>query len=211
VVPTCGSRRSDCWADITAAQRAACAQFQAALTHAHATALAASDLTAQAVAELVAGCDPADLLVRLRGYALAQREVYHADWLGDLWELTPHRSGAEFIARGWDECLAALDRLEVALAQPDRSADPCLATGAGFVAEEALATGLLCYLLFPADPLPAIRRAACSSGDSDSIACLTGAFAGAHHGLAAWPSSWIERIEYRDRLLALGAAWDGPA
>ncbi len=69
----------------------------------------------------------------------------------------------------------------------DRAADPCLITGEGWVAEEAFATGLLCFLLFPDDPVAAIRRAAVSSGDSDSIACLTGAFAGACHGLAAWP------------------------
>lgn len=41
------------------------------------------------------------------------------------------------------------------------------------------ATGLLCFLLFPEEPVTALRRAACTSGDSDSIACLTGAFAGA--------------------------------
>ncbi len=38
--------------------RAAIAQFQAALTHGHPTALAASDLTAKTIAELVAGCSP---------------------------------------------------------------------------------------------------------------------------------------------------------
>jgi hypothetical protein len=32
--------------------------------------------------------------------------------------------------------------------------------------------------------------------------------AGAHHGAAACPAEWVEAIEYRDRLLALGAAWD---
>jgi ADP-ribosylglycohydrolase len=67
---------------------------------------------------------------------------------------------------------------------------------------------LLCFLLFPDDPVAAIRRAALTSGDSDSIACLTGAFAGAYHGLAAWPADWIERIEYHDELAAMGRAWD---
>lgn len=53
----------------------------------------------------------------------------------------------EFIARGWDECLSVLDRLDAALVTPNRDADPCLATGEGWVAEEALATGLLCFFL----------------------------------------------------------------
>ena len=54
----------------------------------------------------------------------------------------------------------------------------------------------------------ALRRAAVSYGDSDSIACLTGAFTGAYHGMGAWPTEWGTRIEYRDRLVRLGEAWD---
>ncbi len=90
----------------------------------------------------------------------------------------------------------------------DRDTDPCLATGEGWVAEEAFATGLLCFLMFPADPVAAIRRAAVTVGDSDSIACLTGAFAGAHLGMSAWPDEWASRIEYRERLAKLGTMWD---
>ncbi|WP_313933734.1 MULTISPECIES: ADP-ribosylglycohydrolase family protein [unclassified Calothrix] len=111
-------------------------------------------------------------------------------------------------SRGWDECLAVLDRLNNALANPNRKADPCLATGDGWVAEKAFATGLLCFLLFPEAPLAAIRRAAVTAGDSDSIACLTGAFAGAYLGMAAWPEDWVTRIEYRDQLTEIGKLWD---
>jgi ADP-ribosylglycohydrolase len=71
------------------------------------------------------------------------------------------------------------------------------------VAEEAFATGLLCFLLYPDEPLNAIRRAAVTSGDSDSIACLTGAFAGAHLGAGRWPREWMGRIEYHERLVML--------
>ncbi|WP_395104988.1 ADP-ribosylglycohydrolase family protein [Actinomadura sp. SCN-SB] len=117
-------------------------------------------------------------------------------------------SPEEFIARGWDECLGVLDRLDLALARPDRTADPCEATGAGWVAEEAFGTALLCFLLFPDDPVAAIGRGAASSGDSDSIACLAGAFAGAHLGMDAWPAEWADRIEYADVLARIGAAWD---
>lgn len=188
--------------------RAAIAQFQAAMTHGHPTALAASDLTAKAIAELVAGCSPQELPVRLRMYAEEQRTVYHLDWLGSLWQRPDVTSPDIFIARGWDTCLAVLDRLDQALRQPDREQNPCLATGEGWVAEEAFATGLLCFLLFPDDPLAAIRRACITSGDSDSIACLTGAFAGAYHGLGAWPKEWVKRIEYAGKLAMLGSLWD---
>jgi ADP-ribosylglycohydrolase len=181
-------------------ERAAVAQFQAALTHGHPTALAASDLTAHAVAQLVAGVDPQSLHAVLRDYAVAQRSVYHEDWLGGLWQRPGVGSPEEFIERGWDECLSALERLERAAAAKDSAADPCLATGAGWVAEEALATGLLCFLLYPDDPRRALQRAAVTSGDSDSIACLTGAFAGAQGGMDCWPREWVENIEYGGRL-----------
>lgn len=188
--------------------RAALAQFQAALTHGHPTALAASDLTATAIADLVADGNPETLTPRLRQYAEDQRSVYHEDWLGPLWQRPAIESVESFIARGWDECVDILDRLESALDGRDRETDPSLQTGAGWIAEEAFATGLLCFLLFPTDGVAAIRRAAVTSGDSDSIACLAGAFAGARLGIRAWPEEWVQRIEYRDRLGRLGRLWD---
>jgi ADP-ribosylglycohydrolase len=188
--------------------RAAVAQFQAALTHGHPTALAASDLTAAAITYLVKGGEPQQLSTQLRNYALTQRLVYHADWLGSLWQRPGIDTPEEFIRCGWDECLAVLDRLDAALVNPNRDIDPCLAIGEGWVAEEALATGLLCFLLFPKEPLAALRRAALTAGDSDSIACFAGAFAGAYLGMAAWPEDWVIRIEYRDQLAALGQLWD---
>ncbi|MGW1134744.1 ADP-ribosylglycohydrolase family protein [Streptomyces griseoluteus] len=193
---------------LSSEQRAGAAQLQSGLTHGHPTALAASDLAAHAVWLLARGTDPAGLVGRLRSYALDNRTRYHHLWLGDLWRRAGDANPEEFIARGWDECLAVLGRLQDALRTPSPETDPCLATGEGWIAEEALATGLLCFLLFPADPVLALRRAACTSGDSDSIACLTGAFAGAWLGADAWPAEWVDRIEHRDELLELGALWD---
>ncbi|MEU3505213.1 ADP-ribosylglycohydrolase family protein [Streptomyces hundungensis] len=189
-------------------QRAGAAQLQAALTHGHPTALAASDLTARAVFLLAQGADPMGLVGQLRSYAYENRSRYHDRWLGDLWTRAQDPTPGHFIARGWDECLDALDRVLKALRAPSPETDPCLDTGDGWVAEEAFATALLCFLLFPDEPLTTLRRAACTQGDSDSIACLTGAFAGAHLGVAAWPKEWAERIEYRSELLTLGALWD---
>ncbi|MFI6474664.1 MULTISPECIES: ADP-ribosylglycohydrolase family protein [unclassified Streptomyces] len=189
-------------------QRAGAAQLQSALTHGHPTALAASDLTARAVFLLAQGADPTGLVGQLRSYAYENRNRYHDRWLGDLWTHAQDPTPGHFIARGWDECLDALDRVLKALRNPSPETDPCLETGDGWIAEEAFATGLLCFLLFPDEPLTALRRAACTQGDSDSIACLAGAFAGAHLGAAAWPKEWAERIEYRGELLTLGALWD---
>ncbi|MFF0012093.1 ADP-ribosylglycohydrolase family protein [Streptomyces sp. NPDC005374] len=189
-------------------QRAGAAQLQSALTHGHPTALAASDLTARAVRLLTQGAEPGELVGMLRAYAVTNRGRYHERWLGDLWTRSQDRTPGQFIARGWDECLAVLDRLDDAVRTASPEEDPCLATGAGWIAEEALVTGLLCFLQFPDEPLTALRRAACTSGDSDSIACLTGAFAGAHLGAEAWPVEWADRIEYGSELVTLGALWD---
>jgi ADP-ribosylglycohydrolase len=184
--------------------RSAIAQFQAAYTHGHPTGLAAADLTAFVIATLAEGIEPTSLMTLAHDYAEQQRSVYHEAWLGDLWTRAhTFDTAQDYIARGWDECLAIPRRVSVALVHVDRYSDPCLATGDGWIAEEALATALLCFLMYPDDPVAVIRRAAVTRGDSDSIACIAGSFAGAHCGVEAWPPDWIERIEYRDRISAL--------
>ena len=190
---------------LSSSTRAGAAQLQAALTHGHPTGLAASELTAFATWWLLGGMLPQDLPGALRARAEQQREVYHHAWLGDLWKRGQDDSAESFMARGWADCLGVLDRLDAALAVGDRISDPCQATGEGWIAEEALATALLCFLLFPDDPRAALRRAATTCGDSDSIAALAGAFAGAAHGIEAFPKEWRERIEYADRLEAVAA------
>ncbi len=76
------------------------------------------------------------------------------------------------------------------------------------MAEEALATALLCAVRHADDPVTALARGATTAGDSDSIAALAGAFVGAAVGMTAWPGEWADRIEYADQLATLGAAWD---
>jgi ADP-ribosylglycohydrolase len=184
------------------------AQLQAAMTHGHATALAASELTAYTVKILRDGADPASVPAALRARCHEQRTTYRDGWLGTLWQQPGVATPADYISRGWDECLDALDRLDLALSLPDDGEDPCGITGAGWIAEEAMATGLLCAIRYADDPVSALARAATTSGDSDSIACLTGAFLGASQGMDAWPARWLDRIEYAPRLAALGHAWD---
>ncbi|MBM7075600.1 ADP-ribosylglycohydrolase family protein [Micromonospora humida] len=183
-------------------------QLQAGLTHGHPTGLAASELTAYAVRLLRDGATPARLPGLLADRARSQRGTYRDEWLGDLWRHAGAGSPAQFSAVGWDECLSALDRLAAALRRPDDGDDPCRHTGEGWIAEEALATALLCVLRHPDDPVAAIGRGASTAGDSDSIAALAGAFLGAAHGMSGWPADWSTRIEYADQLATLGATWD---
>ncbi len=197
--PTCGSRRSvSPWP--VGRDAGSASQLQAALTHGHPTGLAASELTAFAVRWLADGMEPADLPAALRARCHDQRTTYHERWLDTLWQQPGMDTPEDFIARGWDECLDVLDRLDEAVRSGDRTSDPCQITGAGWVAEEALATGLLCFLLFPDEPVEAIWRGAASSGDSDSIACLVGAFARPpRHGRLAGRVVHPHRVRRRPR------------
>lgn len=122
------------------------AQLQAALTHGHPTALAASELTAYAVRLLRGGRELREVPAALRDRCHDQRTTYREDWLDDLWQQPAVDTPETFISRGSDECLDVLDRLEVALSLTDDGADACRVTGAGWIAEEALATALLCAL-----------------------------------------------------------------
>ena len=187
--------------------RSAIAQFQAAMTHGHATALAASDLTAKTIELLCNGIAPEDLVEALLEYCRKQRNVYASSWLGNLWQRPGVDDPLVYISRGWDECRLKLSSLDNALFDYDPSEDPCPYTGDGWIAEEALATALLCFLSFPEDPVQVIRRAAVTKGDSDSIACLAGSFAGAYTGSSLWPEDWFTEIEYADELDSMSHAF----
>jgi len=190
--------------------RAGYAQLQAALTHGHPTALTAAELTAETVRLLLDGTPPGALVNALTAHAHTQRGTYREDWLGDLWRVAGASSPAAYIRQGWDEALHVLQRLSDATRAPiPEDADPCDFTGEGWIAEEALATGLLCFLLSPHDPVNTLRRAAVTRGDSDSLACLAGAFAGAHLGIGAFPTEWKGQIEYSGELERQSAAFAG--
>jgi ADP-ribosylglycohydrolase len=117
---------------------------------------------------------------------------------------TVSQSGEDFIERGWETVIDVLVRVGGAVRKPDQ--DPCQVGGEGWVAEEALGCALVCLLTFPGDPANALRRAAFTNGDSDSIGAITGALAGAAYGLKAFPSHWYANIEYRGELDGLAAA-----
>lgn len=86
--------------------------------------------------------------------------------------------------------------------------DPSAAVGPGWVAEEAPATALYCFLVVGGDARGSIMRGAHSSEDSDAIAALAGAFAGAKHGSHYWLHERTEVLKYQDRIRALSQLWD---
>lgn len=195
---------------LTPEQRSGIAQLQAAVTHWHPTALAAADVTQYAVHVLLHGAASSDLLDLLLDYTDERREWDPREWIGEILDDRGNPvdldRALEWTATGWNETRDALLRVQDAwnLSQPPSPLrDPCLVGGAGWVAEEALATAVHSFLLFPDDAPGAVMRAAFSSGDSDSIAALAGAFAGAAHGVEAFPVEWLNRIEYVEELEVL--------
>ncbi|MCI4666532.1 MAG: ADP-ribosylglycohydrolase family protein [Bacteroidia bacterium] len=186
--------------EISDNQIAKWSQFQAAMTHAHPTALVASELTAIALVRILEGIKADSLLDSLIGYCHKQMGVYHEDFLGDLWQRPVINNAREFINRGWEECIEILQRVQKALALKSTHIDPCLLVGEAWIAEEALGTALLCFLLFPDSSVDTLIKAVNTDGDSDSIACIAGAFAGAYNGISSFPKDWLDRLEYRDEL-----------
>lgn len=75
--------------------------------------------------------------------------------------------------------------------------------GEGWVAEEAVALALYCFLRYPDDYRATVVRGANTNGDSDTVACIAGALAGARVGSKGIPSGWIQRIEKSRTLGAL--------
>jgi ADP-ribosylglycohydrolase len=63
---------------------------------------------------------------------------------------------------------------------------------------------LYCVLKHSDDYVAAVRLGANISGDSDSVAAITGGILGARLGPDALPPDWIARLENREYLAALG-------
>lgn len=94
---------------------------------------------------------------------------------------------------GLREMRDAVDRAEAAATE--ESDDVCALLGGAWVGEEAVACALWCVLRAGGDFSGAVLRAANTSGDSDSIACVAGAIAGALGGVDAIPPVWRGQVE----------------
>lgn len=187
--------------DVAALARVAAAQ--SALTHAHPTGVASGVAAAAAVAHIVrAGT--------LDGIFAFVREVVERATPALLVDVGCDPRLVE--TPGLREMLDALDRAEAVV---DREADDvCALLGGAWVGEESVACALWCVVRARGDFAATVLRAANTSGDSDSIACIAGAVAGALGGVGAIPPVWrgqVERAAVLDRLATAlhGAATGG--
>jgi poly(ADP-ribose) glycohydrolase ARH3 len=165
-------------ADLAEAARLAAAQ--ARVTHTHADAVDGATVIAQVVAGLIA-----------------------LDRVGDDEVAKVARATTERLPRG-----AVRDRLEEVLdlatsgARPQQAAARC---GTG-VAAAASVPAAVAALLGGRDPLEVIQVAIGLGGDTDTIAAMAGAMAGAAWGLAGVTAALLDRLEARGEIEELADA-----
>lgn len=75
----------------------------------------------------------------------------------------------------------------------------------GWVGDEAIAASIYAFLMFPFNYADAVRLAANTPGDSDSLGAITGALVGAFIGYSNLPDDWVEVTERAEHLTALSS------
>lgn len=75
--------------------------------------------------------------------------------------------------------------------------------GNGVEAVQSVPVALVAFLTNPGSPADAIRWAVLAGGDTDTIASMAGALAGARNGARGLPPAWVSRLEHADRLTAV--------
>ncbi len=91
----------------------------------------------------------------------------------------------------------------------EREVDSVVAAGVlgnGVLAEEAVPLALFAFLRFGHSAEAAIRGAVLAGGDTDTIAAMSGALAGACGGEEALPPAWLARLEDGNRVKELAEA-----
>lgn len=115
-----------------------------------------------------------------------------------------HDLGRVVRSRQWHAKLERIAELVLSAAAPEHAAR---ALGNDVTALGSVPTALLAFLIHRDDPAETIRYAIRVGGDTDTIAAMAGALAGARHGAAAFPEAWTARLEAADRIRALAARW----
>lgn len=165
------------------ALRSEVASLQARLTHGHPTSTVASVVWARVVGAAAGGMEPPSWM--------------DMAWIAveDAVEAGPRADDGQDWGLARDEVRSMLALTEVGLRHWDRETDPCRMTGEGWTADGALGVALLVAITYADSPQEALKRAARTSGDSDTIASCVGALLGAYWGMRAWPKHWVQAIE----------------
>ncbi|MCZ7361893.1 MAG: ADP-ribosylglycohydrolase family protein [Candidatus Methanoperedens sp.] len=100
-------------------------------------------------------------------------------------------------ASKYDEVLAK--KIELSFELRNEEPDKVFAElGTSYLASDTVPCAFYCFSRYFEDPEKAIIEAVNAGGDTDSIACITGALCGAFHGIYAFPDRWIKGLENRE-------------
>jgi len=75
--------------------------------------------------------------------------------------------------------------------------------GTSYLVIETVPSAFYCFFSHFKAPQNAILEAVNAGGDTDSIACITGALCGAFHGMGNLPRKWIDGLENKDHVMHL--------
>ena len=140
----------------------------AALTHGHPSGWIAAGAFAATICELVNGTEPTQAVQT--GLLLVESE----------------EAGAE-VAEALRDAIATSEQPEPSVAEIEE-------LGAGWIAEEALAISVACFLT-DLTPREQLLLAVNHSGDSDSTGSILGNLIGAAKGHRAIPAEWCRNLE----------------
>lgn len=172
----------------TADQIVSIAVDQAKLTHADGRVLAAAAVLSDSISYFVAG-NRMDSESDVRNYVRREYEI--ATRLD------------ERFAESWDDVAPDLDYNNPATGLPYSLVN------IGENVEELLPTAVGIFLIFRHSLEDAICSAAVAGGDTDTLATMVGALAGAYHGVSAIPERWMDKVSGKDRLEQVARALSG--
>lgn len=90
-------------------------------------------------------------------------------------------------------------KIELSFLVKDEAPDKVFTTlGTSYMVYDTVPSAFYCFSRHFDEPDNAIIEAVNAGGDTDSIACITGALAGARHGIDAIPERWITGLENRE-------------
>ncbi len=78
--------------------------------------------------------------------------------------------------------------------------------GTSYLVYETVPCAFYCFSRHFQDPERAVIEAVNAGGDTDSIACITGALCGAFHGIGSFPGKWIKGLENIEMIEHLACA-----
>ncbi|MCE8422839.1 MAG: ADP-ribosylglycohydrolase family protein [Candidatus Methanoperedens sp.] len=94
------------------------------------------------------------------------------------------------------------EKIKIAFNKKDNRPDEVFnELGTSYSVYETVPSAFYCFSRHIESPEMAIIEAVNAGGDTDSIACITGALCGALHGQSCFPEKWIAGLENKDILI----------